>query len=68
MDFNYGDNDKIKGDTRFASLSSPTNSSTTSFTNLRLYDNDPNFLPSAVGYDTTTGILTAPWKWSTALL
>jgi len=69
MDFNYGeDNEMIKGDTNYVPLSDPLNSSTTSFTNLRLFDNDPNFPPAAVGYDTTTGILTATADNSTYLV
>ena len=69
MDFNYGeDNEMIKGDTNYVPLSDPVNSSTTSFTNLRLFDDDPNFPPAAVGYDTTTGILTATADNSTYLV
>ena len=59
MDFNWGSGSELEtGVARFFPTDTTT-TSTTSFTNLRLYEHTPNFPASAVGYDTTTGILTA---------
>ena len=59
MDFNYGDNDLTVGMGKHDSLNDTINSSTTSFTNLRLYEHYPNFPLAEVGYDVTTGTLTS---------
>ena len=59
MDFNYGDNEQTVGMGKHDSLNDTINSSTTSFTNLRLYEHYPNFPLAEVGYDVTTGTLTS---------
>tara|TARA_R110002051_G_scaffold68145_1_gene122840 strand:+ start:1707 stop:4502 length:2796 start_codon:yes stop_codon:yes gene_type:complete len=64
MDFNWGSGSELKyGVARFFPTgvggTDPANVSTTSFTNLRLYEHTPNFPASSVGYDETTGILTS---------
>jgi hypothetical protein len=64
MDFNWGSGGEVEyGDTRFYPSGitgyDPANVSTTSFTNLRLYEHNENYPPSDVGYDITTGILTS---------
>jgi hypothetical protein len=59
MDFNWGEgNELIYGGARFL-IGSPTNTSTTSFTKLKLPEYTPTFPASDVGYDTTTGVLTS---------
>jgi hypothetical protein len=64
MDFNWGQGSElIYGVGRFfptgVSGTDPPNVSTTSFTNLRLYEHTSNSPLSAIGYDVTTGILTS---------
>jgi hypothetical protein len=59
MDFNWGEgNELIYGNARFY-IGSPTNTSTTFFTNLKLPGNNANNPASNVGYDVTTGVLTS---------
>jgi len=59
MDFNWGEgNELIYGGARFL-IGSPTNTSTTSFTKLKLPEYTPTFPASDVGYDATTGVLTS---------
>ena len=59
MDFNWGEgNELIYGNARFL-IGSPTNTSTTFFTNLKLPVNNTNNPASNVGYDVTTGVLTS---------
>ena len=59
MDFNYGENEQTIGMGKHDSINDPINSSTTSFTNLRLYEHYSNFPLAEVGYDVTTGTLTS---------
>ena len=59
MDFNWGGSSELKNGVARFFPSDTTNTSTTSFTNLRLYEHTPNFPASDVGYDATTGILTS---------
>ena len=61
MDFNYGENELTigMGKQNNSTLGDPITTSTTSFTNLRLYEHYPNNPLSEVGYDVTTGTLTS---------
>ena len=59
MDFNYGENEQTIGMGKHDSINDPITTSTTSFTNLRLYEHYPNNPLSEVGYDVTTGTLTS---------
>ena len=63
MDFNYGENDLTigMGKQNNSALGDPitTSAAFPTWTNLRLYEHYPNTPLSDVGYDETTGILTA---------
>jgi len=61
MDFNYGENELTigMGKQNNSTLGDTITTSTTSFTNLRLYEHYPNNPLSEVGYDVTTGTLTS---------
>ena len=59
MDFNWGGSSELKNGVARFFPSDTTNTSTTSFTNLRLYEHTPAFPASELGYDATTGILTS---------
>ena len=63
MDFNYGENEQTigMGKQNNSALGDPitTSAAFPTWTNLRLYEHYPSFPLAEVGYDETTGILTA---------